>query len=146
MSHSHINIWIHAIWATKNKLPLITPAIEASFFSQMTEGLKGCGCHVKIINLMPDYVHSLFSINAQKSVGDIVKRVKGVASYWINQQNDLMEKFAWQKGYAAYSASESQLQKVFEYVKNQQVHHEKITFQQEYDDFIRLHKLENKGR
>ena len=145
MSHSYIKIWIHAIWATKNRLPLIAPAIEASLFSHMKEELKDCGCQVKIINGMPDHVHSLFSINAQKSVGDIIKQVKGGTSHWINQQNDIMEKFAWQTGYAAYSVSESQLQKVFESIKNQKVHHAKITFQQEYDDFIKLHKLENKG-
>ena len=144
MSHSYIKIWIHTIWATKNRLPLIRPAIEASLFSQMKEELTGCGCYVRIINGMPDHVHSLFSINAQKSIGDVIKQVKGGTSHWVNQQNTLLEKFAWQTGYAAYSVSESQFKKVFEYIKNQKSHHATNNFQREYADFIKLHKLENK--
>ncbi|HEY5368937.1 MAG TPA: IS200/IS605 family transposase [Hanamia sp.] len=145
MSHSYIKIWIHAIWATKNRQPMITQDIEKPLFSHMKEELSDCGCYVKIINGMPDHVHSLFSINAQKSIGDVIKQVKGGASHWVNQQNILNAKFAWQTGYAAYSVSESQLQKVFDYIKNQKEHHAKNTFQQEYENFIKLHHLENKG-
>ena len=60
-----------------------------------------------------------FLLNAQKSIADVIKQIKGSASHWVNEQNLIPEKFAWQTGYGAYSVSESQLEKVFQYIKNQ---------------------------
>jgi len=79
-----------------------------------------------------------------KSISDTIKQVKGSSSHFINQQNILNEKFAWQTGYAAFSVSESAVEKVFEYIKNQKQHHQKQTFQIEYEEFIKLHRLSNK--
>jgi REP element-mobilizing transposase RayT len=67
-----------------------------------------------------------------------VKQIKGSSSHFINQQELIPEKFSWQTGYAAYSVSESVVNKVFEYIQNQKIHHQKKTFQQEYDEFIQL--------
>lgn len=142
MSHSYLKIWVHAICATKNRLPLITPGIETALHAHMRKEFSECGCIIKAINGMPDHVHCLFLLNAQKSVSDIIKQVKGSTSHWANQQDIISEKFAWQTGYGAYSVSESQLNKVFEYINNQKAHHAKTTFLKEYEDFIKLHKLE----
>ena len=87
---------------------------------------------------MPDHVHCLFLLNPQKAIADIVKQVKGSTSHFINEQDFIKEKFAWQTGYASYSVSESVLEKVFEYIKNQKQHHAKKTFQQEYEEIIKL--------
>jgi hypothetical protein len=78
-----------------------------------------------------------------KPVTDIIKQVKGSCSHEINKQNITKQKFAWQTGYAAYSLSESATGKVFQYIKNQKKHHEKMSFQQEYENFIRLHGFQN---
>ncbi len=88
---------------------------------------------------MPDHVHCLFLLNAQKSIAEIIKQVKGSTSHWINEQNSIPEKFAWQTGYAAYAVSESLLEKVYRYIVNQKEHHRKKTFLQEYTAFIKLH-------
>jgi hypothetical protein len=77
------------------------------------------GCPVRIINGMADHVHSLFLLNPNKAVTDIIKQVKGSCSHEINKQNITKEKFAWQTGYAAYSVSQSATEKVFHYIKNQ---------------------------
>jgi REP element-mobilizing transposase RayT len=74
---------------------------------------------VRIINGMPDHVHCLLLLNPNKAVTEIIKQVKGSCSHEINKQNIIKEKFAWQTGYAAYSVSESVLEKVFQYIKNQ---------------------------
>jgi REP element-mobilizing transposase RayT len=143
MPHSFIKIWIHAIWATKERLPLIKQNVETQVFDQMRKQFVESGCPVRIINGMPDHVHCLFLLNPQKSIAEVIKQVKGSTSHWVNEQNIIAEKFAWQTGYAAYSVSESQLEKVFQYIKNQKAHHAKTTFQMEYDEFIKLHGLEN---
>jgi len=97
------------------------------------------GCPVRIINGMPDHVHCLFLLNAQKSIAEVIKQIKGSSSHWVNEQDLISEKFAWQTGYGAYSVSESQLEKVFQYISNQKVHHAKTTFSKEYDEFIKVH-------
>lgn len=144
MPHSYNKIWIHAIWATKERRPLIEQAIEKKLFQFMSDQLREQGCPVRIINGMPDHVHCLFLLSPNKSIADVIKQIKGSSSHFINQSNITSEKFAWQTGYAAYSVSESVVEKVFIYIKNQKQHHQKKTFQHEYDDFLKLYGIENK--
>lgn len=94
---------------------------------------------------MPDHIHCLFLLNPQKSNAGIIKQIKGSSSHFINQNNLISEKFAWQTGYAAYSVSESVVEKVFQYIKNQKHHHIQKTFQQEYEGFLKLYGFENDG-
>ena len=143
MPHSFNKIWIHAIWSTKDRLPLIHQNIEKKIYEYMCNQFIESGCPVRIINGMQDHVHSLFLLNPQRGVADIIKQVKGSTSHWINEQNMIKEKFAWQTGYAAYSVSESVLEKVYQYIVNQKKHHQKTTFLKEYDEFIKLHGLQN---
>jgi REP element-mobilizing transposase RayT len=90
---------------------------------------------------MPDHMHCLFLLNPQKALADILKQVKGSSSYWVNENDLIKEKFLWQTGYAAYSVSESNLERVYQYTAAQKQHHQKKTFQQEFDEFINLHGL-----
>lgn len=139
MPHSFNKIWIHAIWATKESAPLINEGVESNIYNFMREQFKEMGCPVRIIYGMPDHVHCLFLLNPQKSIAGVIKQIKGSSSHFINQNNLIPEKFAWQTGYAAYSISESVLQKVINYIKNQKSHHSKKSFQQEYDEFLQLY-------
>ena len=68
---------------------------------------------------MPDHVHVLFLQNPQKTISDIIKQIKGSSSHFMNREELILEKFAWQTGYAAFSVSESQLEVVYQYIKNQ---------------------------
>jgi REP element-mobilizing transposase RayT len=141
MPHSFNKIWIHAIWATKERQPFIHTEVESKIFDYMRMQFIDLGCPVRIINGMPDHVHCLFLLNPQKSIADVIKQVKGSTSHFINEQNLLSYKFAWQTGYAAYSVSESILERVFEYIQNQKEHHSKKSFQQEYDGLLKLYGL-----
>ncbi|RJE75425.1 IS200/IS605 family transposase [Reichenbachiella sp. MSK19-1] len=141
MSHSFNKIWIHAIWATKERRPLINQSIEQKIHRYIAEQLKEQGCPVRIINGMPDHIHCLFLLNPQKSIAEVIKQIKGSSSHFINQNNLTVDKFAWQTGYAAYSISQSVLDKAFHYIRNQKEHHQKKTFQQEYDDFSQLYGI-----
>jgi REP element-mobilizing transposase RayT len=143
MPHSFNKIWIHAIWSTKERLPLIHPIIESKIYQFIAEQLQEQGCPVRIINGMPDHIHCLFLLSPQKSIAEVVKQIKGGSSHFINQNNLITEKFSWQTGYAGYSVSESVVDKVFQYIKNQKQHHTKKTFQQEYDEFLKIYGLEN---
>src|SRR4051812_43847737 len=107
MPHSYNKIWIHAIWSTKERIPLIHHGIEQKLYQFLSDQLRELGCPVRIINGMPDHIHCLFLLSPQKSIADVIKQIKGSSSHYINQGNLIKEKFAWQTGYAAYSVSES---------------------------------------
>ncbi|QBN19251.1 IS200/IS605 family transposase [Flavobacterium nackdongense] len=119
MPNSYNKIWIHAIWATKFRNELIDFSIEKQVYSYIREELIELGCPVRIVNGMPDHVHALFLLNPQKAITDVIKQVKGSSSHSINGENLILEKFAWQTGFAAFSVSESQLETVYNYIKNQ---------------------------
>ena len=142
MSHSFNKIWIHFIWSTKERIPLLNQTIEQKLYQFISDQLKEQGCPVRIINGMPDHIHCLFLLNPQKSIAEIVKQIKGSSSHFINQNNFIANKFSWQTGYASYSVSESMVDKVYQYIKNQKIHHQKKTFQQEYDEFLKLYGFE----
>lgn len=143
MPHSFNKIWIHAIWATKERVPLIDQTIERNVYAYIAEVLRELGCPVRIINGMPDHIHCLFLLNPQKSIAEVIKQIKGTSSHYINQKEELSVKFARQTGYAAYSVSESVVEKVYHYIHNQKQHHANKTFQQEYDEFIKVYGLDN---
>lgn len=144
MSQSFTKLWIHVIWATKNRKDLIDFSIEKTLYDYIWQELTELGCPVRIINGMPDHVHVLFLQNPQKTITDIVKQIKGSSSHFMNRGEFILEKFAWQTGFGAFSVSESQLNAVYNYIKNQKQHHLKKNGQDEFDDFVKLHGLEGK--
>lgn len=143
MSHSFSKLWIHTIWATKNRKELIDFSIEKRVHNYIHDELIELGCPVRIINGMPDHVHVLFLLNPQKSISDVIRQAKGGSSHCINGENLIPEKFAWQTGYAAFAVSESQLDAVYNYIKIKSKDHLKKNGQQEFDEFVKLHGFEN---
>lgn len=144
MSNSFYKIWIHAIWTTKNREPLIHKSTEVKIHHYIRQQLIESGCPVRIVNGMPDHIHCLFLMNPNKTLSEIIKQVKGSTSHFINQQNIISQKFSWQAGYGAFSVSESGKEKVFEYIKNQKKHHEKRNVQEEVETFVQLYDVPNR--
>jgi REP element-mobilizing transposase RayT len=139
MSKSYSKIWVHAVWSTKNRMPLIYPKMEQKLFEFLKDELKKMGCMVSIVNGMPDHVHCLFGINPQKSITDIIKQIKGSSSYFVNSNNLISEKFIWQRGFGVFGVSHSAVDNVYYYIRNQKQHHKKRTFDNEYIKFMELH-------
>ncbi len=142
MSHSYYKLWIHAVWATKERTPLIEASVESTIHDYIMEQFAELGCPAKIINGMPDHIHCLFRLNPQKSVAEVIKQIKGSSSHFVNQHDLITDKFAWQTGYSAFSVSESGVGVVYQYIKNQKKHHQKKSFQYEYEEIIRVYGLE----
>ena len=138
MSHSFYKIWIHAVWATKDRTPMIDPSIENKLFNFIQKELNAMSSPPEIINGMQEHIHVLFRLNPRKSLEDVIKQIKGSSSYFINDTDLIQQKFSWQTGYAAYSVSDSHKDKVFRYIQNQKQHHEKKTFAAEYDEFLKI--------
>ncbi len=88
------------------------------------------------INNMPDHLHCFIGLNPNHSISDMMKVIKGESSEWINKEKFTLFKFEWQQGYGAFSHSKSQINQVANYIQNQQVHHQKITFLDEYKKML----------
>lgn len=126
MSHSYYNVWIHAVFATKDRQELISTDLEEDLFPFLYSEFKELGCKLKIVNGLSDHIHCLFMLDAQKSYAQVMKQIKGASSHYINHQNLTNEKFSWQKGYAIFSVSNTDVDKIYEYIKNQKLIHESI--------------------
>jgi len=138
MSHSHTKIWIHLIFGTKERTPLIDEKFEKLLYIRINDKLKTeYNSLVYAINGTKDHIHILFLQNSNFSLSDIVKNIKGESSHWINQNNFIDKKFAWQSGYGAFSISDTKEDKIIEYIKNQKEHHKKISFVEEYNLFLK---------
>jgi putative transposase len=123
MSHSLCAVWVHAIWHTKDNQPFITPEIEDQLYEHMYRLFIEIKCPAKIINGISDHVHCLFSLNRNLAVAQAIKKIKGNSTHWINETKLTSEYFSWQVGYSSFSVSESNLNIVKEYIKNQKKHH-----------------------
>jgi REP element-mobilizing transposase RayT len=139
MPHSYSRIWVHAIWATKERALAIRPEIELEVYSIMQNQLASLESPAKIINGMPDHVHMLFLLNPKHALMNIIKQVKGSCSEHINRNNLTLKRFSWQTGYSAYSVSESAVQRVYNYILRQKQHHQTKLFDDEYNEFLRKH-------
>jgi REP element-mobilizing transposase RayT len=126
MSHSFYNVWIHAVFATKDRQELITPDLEEELYPFLYAEFKELGCKLKIVNGLSDHIHCLFMLDAQKSYSTVIKQIKGASSHYINHQNLVIEKFAWQKGYAIFSVSNSDVDNIYDYIKKQKLKHESL--------------------
>ncbi len=144
MSHSFTKIWIHAIFSTKDRMSILNKEIKENIHRRITENFIKQGCDVNIINGTADHVHVLFILPADKSIAKLIKSVKGETSHWINREDLMKTKFAWQVGYSAFSVSESQVDTVEEYIRNQVEHHRKRSYQEEVDLFLARYGLENR--
>ena len=132
----YTKMWIHLVWATKKREPLLDKALRLRLFSHIRENALVKNIHIDFINGHIDHIHILVSLNADQTIANIVQLIKGESSYWINKNKLTSQKFEWQDDYFAVSVSESGINAVREYIKNQEEHHKKKTFQQEYDEFM----------
>lgn len=131
-----VRIWIHLVWATKSRQPFLTKDIRQKVFVHIRENALKKNIYVDFVNGYTDHVHCLISLSQEQAIAKVVQLIKGESSFWINKNNLCKENFEWQDDYFAVSVSESGVNKVREYIKNQEAHHETKTFQQEYDEFV----------
>jgi putative transposase len=133
---SFLKIWVHVVWTTKLRKPLLTDAIRQEVFAHIKDHAARKGIYVDHINGYVDHVHCLISLGAEQSIALTVQLLKGESAFWVNKQQLLPEKFEWQHEYYAVSVSESGVRQVRQYIRNQEVHHQLKTFQEEHDAFV----------
>jgi putative transposase len=133
---SHVRIWIHAVWGTKNHAALISDSIKVQLFKHIRENGKSKGLYLDFVNGTQNHVHCLLSLNADLSISKTINLIKGEASHWVNKNLQPAKNFEWADEYFAASVSDSRVSYVREYIRNQEEHHRKVTFDEEYQKFI----------
>jgi len=141
----YIKIWVHLVWTTKSHKPLLTKEIRQNIFSHIRENAKKKNIYVDFINGYLEHIHCLISLGSGQNIDNILMLLKGESSHWINEQKLTKEKFEWQKEYFAVSVSESAVHRVRAYIKNQENHHKKKSFNDEYQEFIRKYQFKVLG-
>ncbi|MCQ9637149.1 IS200/IS605 family transposase [Chryseobacterium sp. WG14] len=134
---SFIKIFIHLVFSTKNRDPFLnTFDVRIKVWKHIKEYATQKGIFLDMINGYSDHCHCLISLGSDQNIEKIVQLIKGESSYWINKNKFTKDKFSWQDEYFAVSISESMVDQVRNYIKNQERHHQKKSFTEEYLEFI----------
>lgn len=141
MPQSLARLHVHLIFRTKNRARILHDAVRESLHAYMATVLQNLGCPAVLINSVEDHVHVLFDLSRTVSVSEAVEDVKKHSSRWIKTQGTDLANFAWQAGYGAFAVSESNVPTVRDYIANQQEHHRRKSFQEEYRLFLERHDV-----
>jgi REP element-mobilizing transposase RayT len=141
MPQSLANIYIHLIFSTSDRQPLLTDDIRPSLHSYLGQVGKTLECPLILVNSVEDHVHILHRLSRTVTISDAVKEFKTATSKWLKSQSPDLANFSWQSGYGAFSVSESNLDSVTAYIQNQREHHRTKSFQDEFREFLKKNKL-----
>jgi REP element-mobilizing transposase RayT len=138
----YTKVYIHFVWSTKNREPFLdSPDLRSKVWNHILDNAKKKNIFIDFINGYQEHCHCIVSLGIDQTLQKIMQLIKGESSYWINKQGLTKNKFEWQDEYFAVSVSESLVDKVRDYIKNQEEHHMHKTFQHEYDEFIRKYNF-----
>jgi len=133
----YVKVYIHFVWSTKNRAQFLsTKELRRKVWQHIVENAKKKEIFIDFINGYAEHCHCLISLGVDQSIQKVMQLIKGESAYWINKNKLIESKFEWQDEYFAVSVSESIVDKVRDYIKNQEEHHTKKSFQEEYDEFI----------
>jgi putative transposase len=142
MANTYTQIHIHFVFAVKYRLGLINPEWKEQLYKYITEITQSNNHKLLAINGMPDHIHILIGMRPTQSISDLMKEVKQSSSLWINEKKLSSIKFEWQEGYGAFSYSKSQIDNVIKYINNQEEHHKKKSFIEEYLEMLTKFEVE----
>lgn len=138
----YTKVLIHFIWATKNREPLITKDLKPLLLQHIKENSIKKEIFIDTLNCVSDHIHLLVSLGTEQTIAKTAMLIKGESSFWANKQNLVKSKFEWQDEYIALSVSFSAIDKVRAYIANQETHHQKKTFSEEYEEFLEAHHFQ----
>jgi putative transposase len=141
-THSFSRLWTHLIWETLAREPMLDKRAAAKASTFLKEYSLQKGIYMKINYFNADHTHALIDLPTRYSVEDVIKLFKGGSSYWINHNRMIKGRFAWGVGYGAFSVSHSDVGRVAQYIANQEEHHRKRSYSEEYRMFVRRYGLE----
>ena len=139
---SYTNLLYHLVFSTKRREPWLNAELRPRLCEYLGGGIRAEKGIALAINSMPDHVHILAKLRQDKAVSDILRGIKANSSGWIHRTFPELKGFAWQEGYGAFTVSHSQVDRVREYIRDQEKHHQRSTFQEEFLRLLKAHGIE----
>ena len=139
MAQTFSRLLVHVVFSTKDRTASLKADIRNDLFAYMAGIITNFGGQPLIINGVADHVHLLFSLPATMGLAETMRIIKAKSSRWIRR---IDRSFAWQSGYAGFSVSQSSIPQVTKYIANQQEHHKKVRFEDEFISLLKKHEME----
>ena len=143
MPQSLANLLIHVVFSTKNRTPwLRSPEIREGLHAYLVGVCREASSPSILVNSVEDHLHCLCRLGRTMSVSELIQQMKTASSLWIKKQSADYAAFHWQGGYAAFSVSQSSLERVKDYIARQEEHHRKTSFQDEFRSLLKKHGVD----
>lgn len=142
MAGTYSQVYIQVVFAVKFRHNLIHPSWKEDLYKYIAGIIKGKGHKPIIVNGMPDHIHIFIGLKPAMAISDLVRDIKNNSTNFINDQKFVKGKFRWQEGYGAFSYSQSHIEPVYNYILNQETHHRKKTFHDEYIQLLQKFEIE----
>jgi len=133
---SYTTHWLHCVWRTKDNNIILPHKHRPDILAHFREYTKGKSIMLDYINLHKNHVHALINLGKEQSISKVMQLIKGESAHWINNQKFLRVQFSWQDDYYAVSVSPSHIERVRNYIANQDEHHKNMTWEEEVDKFL----------
>jgi len=142
MANTYYQIYLQTVFAVKYRRSRIHISWKDKLFGVIGNLINETGCKNIIVNGVEDHVHCFLGLKPVVSVSELMKTVKAKSSKYINDHSLTSARFEWQEGYGVFSYGQSQVDRVYKYILNQKEHHKKLTFREEYLEFLKSFKIE----
>lgn len=142
MSGTFSQIYIQVVFAVKGRTNLISQTWKDELHKYIAGIIKGKNQKPIIVNGMPDHIHAFIGLKPSMSISDLVRDIKNNSTNFINDNKFIRGKFSWQEGYGVFSYSHSQIDNVYNYILNQEKHHARKSFREEYFEILKKHEID----
>ena len=142
MSNTYHQVYVQTVFAVKYRAAVIRPEWKASLMAVIGNLIRETGCKTLIVNGVEDHVHCLFGLLSSLAISDVMKNAKAKSSKWLNESGLLEHRFEWQSGFGAFSYSKNAVLSVYNYIKNQERHHEQQRFLEEYKQLLQTYEVD----
>lgn len=141
MSHTYTKLLYHIVFSTKQRRPLIGIELRPKLHQYLGRVIRGIGSQALIIGGVADHVHLLINLHQSQALADVMRDLKMSSTKWVNESGTLSSHFEWQRGYGAFTVSQSQMDQVRQYIRHQESHHQRKTYAEEYLALLKAHKI-----
>jgi putative transposase len=132
----YVKNWLHCVWGTKNRVPFLQEGRKFEVIKHIRSNAGSKGIYIDFLNGHYEHLHCLILLDYDQTLSKVMQLIKGESSYWINKSKLIRHKFEWADEYYAVSVSESDVEEVREYIKNQERHHRTKTWEEECNEFL----------
>jgi REP element-mobilizing transposase RayT len=139
---AYVRIWLHCVWGTKNRVHFLTGRKKYDIISHILSYTKSKGIYIDLLDGHDEHLHCLLRLKCDQTIAYVMQMIKGESSYWINKNRITNYRFEWADEYYCVSVSESAVPEVRKYIKNQEEHHRKKSWDMEYEELMKQYGSE----